>query len=496
MQQAAALSTLISLGYRDSAENIRSIADGRTKLLRGESGQFAAVSRHGDAFDFLVIGADTECPVGTLREFLESAIIPMSDEYAMDIGVAKPERESLRKRIREAAVALDVLAKGQKVRVRPADIVVHPQILEVVQSPEYTSIESVPEHMINDLGLINQLQSQVLHWRKEIDRLVQLSRLGPGATLSAEEETMFWSSLDAAFVNAQITLSSDPIKISLHLLARNRRATGFMMDMTQVLDTGRLRAAGVLNLVQGLPIVALRTADTEESLLNAAKQFWEHMISKLRISSLPIERAMSLTDSLSAEVDSSLKAIQKSRGGLLNIPFQSFYTFVEASCTVFEAWSEGYDRCRMAAREIASKRGETLPTRRPPAFAGLRTRIEEAFEFRSHNSALRAVLERQTLTSSAAGELLDKLDSAYRSVVQQCDAGFALDTSPSGVASWSSAHEEYASTTEDIEEAIALQFQETICEMQNLTAMAQFSADFAQLVDRPFMETRQAFVHQ
>lgn len=484
MQEDTTLSTLQALGCKETIENLRSISDGRSKLLRGESGQFAAVTRHGQAFDLLLVGADTKCPVETLREFLEFAVLPMSQEYAVNMGVASHERKTLRTHIQEAAVSLDVLVKGQRVRVRPADMTVPPEIHEMVR----LGTDTVTDELAEDTELIRNLQSCMFRWRRELYRLSDHSRSGPGDVLSVEEEIMFWSSLKNALYEGRHAMALRPLQFSVFILGRKRLAQNFFIDMRHVLEASDLRVDGALKLVQGLPIIPLRSAITEDALLQATNGFWEHMNTKLPVSSLPMERTMGLTHSLSAEVSNRLKAIQKERGGLLNVPLNELNQFMSASNRVFDAWVDCLDKCQSRARSIAIHKGDKVPVRKAPAFETFRTRIDEAFDFRSHKSALESVLKSQMDSNPSLITMLGKLQSAFEAVVRQCDSGYALDTSDAGVQAWSSACNEYSAATEEIEEAIAEYFHETVCGFQNLTLMSRYAADYSQLLDKPFME--------
>ena len=487
MQEAATLSALLSLGYdKPNAADIRSISDGGTKLLRGDNGRFAALARHGNAFDLLAIGADLECPVGTLCEFLQSAVMPMSEDYARNIGLAKVEREKLKQRLREAAAALDVLAKGQKVRVRPANLASHPLASHYIASNGKP--DSPTDQCVNNVSLVNELDSIVGTWKSELERIADLSRTGLSTDVSVEEEQVFWSSLDACLTAAQKELEASHVRFTVAVLGRNRRQTAFKLDMRNLLDKARLRAAGVLNLVQSLPIVPLRTADSESALCDAINKFWEHILSKLGMSSLSTSRVMALTHAMSAEVASSLKNIQESRGGLLNVSQNELTLFFTNSNQVFEAWTSGAEEFKRKVRRIAQSRKEHIPQHKEPAFMRLQKRIEEAVDFCSHKRALQHVLTQQNRVDISSTRLLDKLEDAFAKVVRNCDNGIALDISDSGVQKWTSMREEYSASTEDIEVAIANHFEISICAINDLEAMARFAKHYSKLTDKQFME--------
>ncbi len=486
MQEADTLSALQSLGYDKSNTNIRTISDGGTKLLRGDDGRFAALARHGNAFDLLAIGADLECPVGTLCEFLQTAVMPMSEDYARNIGLAKVERETLKQRIREAAAALDVLAKGQKVRVRPANITSHPKASEFIEANG--NPESPPDDLVNNVSLVNQFDTHVGTWKMELERIADLSRTGLSTDVSVEEEQVFWSSLDACLTDAQKELESPHVKFTVTVLGRNRRQTAFKPDMRNLLDKARLRAAGVLNLVQSLPIVPLRTADSEDALVDAINNFWEHILSKLSMSSLSTSRIMALTHAMSAEVSDSLRNIQVARGGLLNVSLDELRCFFSKSNQVFEAWASGAEELKRKVRRIALNRKEDVPQQKQPAFLVLRKRIEEAVDFCSHKHALQIVLTEQSRADLSSTRLLDKLGDAYAKVVRNCDNGIALDITDSGTHKWSIMREEYSANTEDIEAAIANYFETSICAFTEVETMARFAKHYTNLTDKQFME--------
>lgn len=264
------------------------------------------------------------------------------------------------------------------------------------------SADDLPDGFVDSLPIVNQLQANVVSWSKEIDRVIQLSQDGPGALLSIEEETVFWSSLDAALASAQKNLSTKVVKLSLEILARKRRATGFLIDATNSLDTARRKAAGVLTLIQGLTIVAIRTVEDLPSLKNAAVKLLDHVAAKLRISSFSVERVLSLVDVMGCEVFESIGRIMAAQVGILTLPFPEFMGICEACCDLFEAWPLGFDHCRKAAREAARKRGETMPARSKSPLSRLYKHLCDVYEVRSDHQAIREVLLQLSATDSAA----------------------------------------------------------------------------------------------
>lgn len=488
MDRNAAIATLTSLRLADPQQAVSAVEDGSTSLLRTDSGANIALLRRGDKYDTLVLGAQSDCPVPSLRAVLETAVLPLSDNYAADIGVAFPERDAVRKRIREASVALDVIAKGRHFSVAPPDLSVHAQIRNQVESGA-TSADQLPDEMLDDLALLNQLQTNVVAWSREIDRIVQVSKSGPDAVLSVEEETVFWSSLDAALAIAQKKLSTKAVRVTLDVLARKRRATGFLIDANNSIDTARRKAAGVLTLIQGLPLVSLRTADDLVALRKGVTDLLEHVAAKLRVSAFSVERVLSLIESMGGDVSRSIGRVLSKKGGVLVIPFDDFVQIFEACCQLFEAWSQGFDHCRKVAREAARKKGETMPPRRKSPLSHLHSHLSDIYELRSDHQAIRAVLQDLITALPAAIRRMENLNSAYAWLLKQCHSFNHFSVSPAQEALWTQISATFRSKMVVVEEYVSSAYEDVVKTGRSIHDLAQSLYPFRRVLEKHFMSS-------
>lgn len=485
MDGSSATAVLKHLGFENAEHVISELDESSSSQLRSSSGSSVTLLRKGENFDIVVLGVQSDCPVPSLRAVLETAVLPLSEDYAARIGVALPERDALRKRIREASVALDVIAKGRLFSVSPPQIPLNNQIKKHVENGA-KSIKHLPDDFVQDLAILNQLQANVVMWSKEIDRIVEISRVGPGTVLTAEEETVFWSSLDAALSAAQQALSSVPVKISLEILARKRRATGFLFDANNSLDAGRRKAAGVLTLIQGLPIVALRTAEDLESLRNGVVTLLEHIGGKLRMSSFSVGRVLSLIDALGTEVNHSIGRILTAKGSLLSLPYLKFVEMFESCCELFEAWSQGYDYCRKVARESARKKGETMPPRVRSPLSKLYMHLTEVYELRANHQAIRTVLV-ELSTEGKQSTFLQTLDYGLGHFTEECKNLNHFDLCNDEKDAWAKAQSQYRSDISCVEENIANKYTEVFNQRHDLQSLASALNPFEGVLEKTFM---------
>ena len=474
---------LSQLGVSDATSVISDVSDGSSSHVSSESGSVVLL-RTGKLFDVFVLRARSDCPVPSLRALLETAVLPLSDDYAARIGVAFPERDALRKRIREASVALDVIAKGRLVSVSPPKLPVNSQVNSYVQNGA-KSINDLPEAFVEDLATLNALQANVISWSKEVERLVDISKQGPGAVLSAEEETVFWSSLDSALLSGQQTFASLPVKISLEILARKRRATAFLFDANNSLDGARRKAAGVLTLIQGLPIVALRTADDLQSLEDGVANLLVHIGGKLRMSSFSIERILSLIDALGTDVNHSITRILQTKGGLLSLPYAKFVDVFDACCKLFEAWSKGYDYCRKVARESAIKKGESMPPRVRSPLSKLYHHLSDLHELRANHHAIGTVL--MQLSPGEKNASNHKLDYAFGHLLEECKNLDHFNLSKDDELVWANARLAYTKEIQSVEEGIAKKYRDVLDQRHDLESLALDLRPFECVLEKPFM---------
>lgn len=486
MEAEVAVGTLAKLGVENPQSCVNSLQDGSTSLLRTASGATLALLRRGNTYDSLLVGSQVDGAVFPLRVVLEDAFLPLSERYASEVGVALQQRDAIRKRIREAAVALDVIASGRLVSVPPPDFPIYARLEEYVDDG-VSSVDQMPEHFVDDWSTLNQLQANVVSWSKEIDRIVHISRTGPGAVLTAEEETVFWSSLDAALSAAENFIASPIVKVSLDILARKRRATGFLIETSVTLGTARRNSAAVLGLVQGLPLVALRSAETIPALKEAVIKLLEHIASKIRGSAFSVDRSLSLIHSMGDDVTRSIARILSPQSNLISISFPKFTSIIEECCELFEAWSHGFDTCRQVVREAARMRGESVPPRSSTQISRLYAHLSEINELRVDQQSLRALLTELSTDPSRSSERVEMLDSAFSAL---SDASRAIDhfkVSESDETKWYEAVSSYRMHVKLVEEVVCSDYLDIIERSSQLSALADVTAPFTASVDKQFM---------
>lgn len=486
MDAQVARAMLTKLGVEGADKAISMLKDGHTSLLQTEKGATIAILRRGNTYDSLLVGAEVEGLALPLRAVLEDAFLPLSEQYASQVGVALHERDAIRKRIREAAVALDVIANGRMVSVSPPEISIHPRLQDFVEQG-MVSVDQLPDDFVDDFSVLNQLQASVLSWSSEIDRVVQTSRNGPGAVLTAEEETVFWSSLDSALSTAQRLLSSTGVKIALDILARKRRSTGFLIEATSTLSTARRNTTAVLGLVQGLPIVALRTAEDLPSLKEAAVKLLEHFSTKIRSSSFSVDRSLSLIRSMGDDVTRSVARILSDHTNILALPFFQFSDIIDQCCNLFDAWSRGYENCREVVREAARIRGERLPPRTQTIIAQLHSHLTDLYELRADHHSLRNLLLELANNNGQSANCIEVLDTAYRSLVEGASSLNHFALTEYGEEKWIALVGTYRGFLSNIEKFVCSDFSDIVSRASDVASLAAAVSPFANVIEKQFI---------
>lgn len=486
MDREAAIATLSSLGLDNATVAVSEIEEGSTSILQTPEGIQIALLRRNEKFDTLILGTQPDCPVPSLRAVLETAVLPLSDTYAANVGVAVPERDAVRRRIREASVALDVIAKGRHFSIAPPEMLVHPKVRQYVGQGVSLGGQ-LPEELYEDMELLNQLHASVIAWSREIDRVVSIVKKRPEAVLSVEEEIVFWSSLDAALVSAQKKLASVGVRITLEILVRNRRATGFLQDVNSTIDAARRKAAAALTLVQGLPIVVLRTADDLPTLKEGVTELLTHVAGKLKVSVFSIHRVLNLVDSMGKDVSRSMERILTRRGALLSIPFGEFVEAFNGCCEVFETWSQGLDQCRKVGREAARKKGETMPPRQKSFLSHLHSHLIDVFDLRSDHEDLHAVLSELSVNTPSLKTAIDHLDRSYATLTKSSESfdhfylGVALRTL------WTQASTSYRDHLSKAELSASSTYRDVIQNESIITSLSKSLRPFRRVLDKHFM---------
>lgn len=486
MNAESAVAMLRQLGVDDPSAQLSALNEGSTSLLHSSLGATIALLRRGDLFNCLLVSSQSDCPVLPLRDVLETAVLPLSEQYAAQIGVALSDRDALRKRIREAAVALDVIANGRVVSIQPPQFPMHPELQRLVAEGA-TSVDHLPEDFTDNLAILNQLQTNIISWSKEVDRIVHISKEGPGAILTAEKEALFWGSLDAALSSAQGVMSSPVVKLTLDILARHRRATGFLIDVSSSLSDARRNATAVLTFIKGLPIVRLRVAEDLTSLKEAVTALLEHVATKIRISSFSVERVLSLINSIGDEVSHSIGRIMAAAQSILVLPFNLFVKMFEGCCQLFEAWSHGFDNCRKVAREIARIRNEAMPPRTSSPLSRLAAHLSGIYELRADHHALRNLLIALSKSQSHNTKRIEVLDAAFSVLLNDSVRVNHFSMTDSDEAKWTDMQGAYRNRLEKVERQVSLEYSDIVGRATDVHSLATVVDPFNTVLEKRFM---------
>lgn len=491
---ASALTALRAFGTSEGesiggSKEPAAVADGRAALVSAKDAPTAAtIARVGSVYALLSLPRGPDGVVAA-RALLESALLPMADDFA----VAPKQRAAARTAFVAAALALEQLAKGQAVRVRPVVFDIHPRVearaAELRADGLAISPDVFGDEISEDVQTLNELQSLVIRWGTEIDRVVGAAREGPGMLLPADEEQLFWISVDSAFESAQKALAEPAASISLQLLARKRRLVAFQSESGDALSLGRQRAQGILNLVQSLPINPIRTADDIPTLTTAVRSLLAHVTSRLRLSSFPLNRALTLVSSVSQDVNVALCKLLLRRGGLLGQPYKACCSTAEECEELFCAWDRGFEACRLSAVERAEARGESITARPKPAFTSLQTRVRDVTNFRSEHEILVAVVK-DCLAGSGHSFDIDegvaqRASSAYVAVLETMEGSAATDVSCEGEAAWNDTYGAYTSTVQPIEDELSSAWDAAMSAIDSLEEKAAVGVIFSSIIDRP-----------
>lgn len=97
---------------------------------------------------------------------------------------------------------------------------------------------------------------------------------------SAEEDTVFCGSLGSVLEKVKQTLLRNEVKLALDILQRNRRDTSFLVEVEGHVQRTRRKAACLLVLIKGFPVVRLQTAETLNGWMEGIPELLKHIAGK------------------------------------------------------------------------------------------------------------------------------------------------------------------------------------------------------------------------
>ncbi|XP_054423711.1 cytoplasmic dynein 1 heavy chain 1 [Pteronotus mesoamericanus] len=459
-----------------------------------------------------VLTLSEDSPYETLHSFISNAVAPFFKSYIRESGKADRDGDkmapSVEKKIAELEMGL--LHLQQNIEIPEISLPIHPIITNVAkqcyergEKPKVTDFGDKAE----DPTFLNQLQSGVNRWIREIQKVTKLDR--DPASGTALQEISFWLNLERALYRIQEKRESPEVLLTLDILKHGKR---FHATVSFDTDTGLKQALETVNdynpLMKDFPLNDLLSATELDKIRQALVAIFTHL-RKIRNTKYPIQRALRLVEAISRDLSSQLLKVLGTRK-LMHVAYEEFEKVMVACFEVFQTWDDEYEKLQVLLRDIVKrKREENLKMvwRINPAHRKLQARLDQMRKFRRQHEQLRAVIVRvlrpqvtavaqqnqgevpepqdmkvaEVLFDAADANAIEEVNLAYENV-KEVDG---LDVSKEGTEAWEAAMKRYDERIDRVETRITARLRDQLGTAKNANEMFRIFSRFNALFVRP-----------
>ncbi|XP_073434094.1 cytoplasmic dynein 1 heavy chain 1 isoform X2 [Dendrobates tinctorius] len=459
-----------------------------------------------------VLTLSEDSPYETLHSFISNAVAPFFKSYIRESGKADRDGDkmapSVEKKIAELEMGL--LHLQQNIEIPEISLMIHPNITNVAkQCYERSEKPKVTDFgdKVEDPTFLNQLQSGVNRWIREIQKVTKLDR--DPASGTALQEISFWLNLERALYRIQEKRESPEVLLTLDILKHGKR---FHATVSFDTDTGLKQALETVNdynpLMKDFPLNDLLSATELDKIRQALVAIFTHL-RKIRNTKYPILRALRLVEAISRDLSSQLLKVLGTRK-LMHVAYEEFEKVMVTCFEVFQTWDDEYEKLQVLLRDIVKrKREENLKMvwRINPAHRKLQSRLDQMRKFRRQHEQLRAVIVRvlrpqvtavaqqnqgdvpepqdmkvaEVLFDAADANAIEEVNLAYENV-KEVDG---LDVSKEGTEAWEAALKRYDERIDRVETRITARLRDQLGTAKNANEMFRIFSRFNALFVRP-----------
>ncbi|XP_049595492.1 cytoplasmic dynein 1 heavy chain 1 [Syngnathus scovelli] len=459
-----------------------------------------------------VLTLSEDSPYETLHSFISNAVAPFFKSYIRESGKADRDGDkmapSVEKKIAELEMGL--LHLQQNIEIPEISLLIHPIITNIAkqcyergEKPKVTDFGD----KVEDPTFLNQLQSGVNRWIREIQKVTKLDR--DPASGTALQEISFWLNLERALNRIQEKRESPEVLLTLDILKHGKR---FHATVSFDTDTGLKQAVETVNdynpLMKDFPLNDLLSASELDKIRQALMAIFTHL-KKIRNTKYPIQRALRLVEAISRDLSSQLLKVLGTRK-LMHVAYEEFEKVMVACFEVFQTWEDEYEKLQVLLRDIVKrKREENLKMvwRLSPAHRKLQSRLDHMRRFRRQHEQLRAVIVRvlrpqvSAVPQHAPGEPVEPqdmkvagvlFDAADANAIEEVNLAYenvkevdGLDVSKEGMEAWEAAMKRYDERIDRVETRITARLRDQLGTAKNANEMFRIFSRFNALFVRP-----------
>ncbi|XP_076442165.1 cytoplasmic dynein 1 heavy chain 1-like isoform X5 [Babylonia areolata] len=448
-------------------------------------------------------------PYETLHAYVSNAVSPYFKSYIKETGKAERDGDKMAPTVEKkiAELEMGLLHLQQNIDIPEISLPINPVVSAVIKKCQEENRKPKVEDFgdrVEDAQFLNNLQSGVNRWIREIQKVTKLDR--DPASGTALQEISFWLNLERALLRIQEKRESPEIVLTLEILKHGKR---FHATVSFDSDTGLKQAMATVNdynqLMKDFPINDLLSATELDRLRIALQSIFVHL-RKIRPTKYPIQRALRLVEAISRDLSAQLLKVLGTRR-LMHIPYDEFEKVLASCFDVFSAWDDEYDKLQGMLRDLMKKKREEhlrMVWRVNPAHKRLQARLDHMRKFRRQHEQLRQVIIRvlrpttkgrtgtpgaeeqdmktePVVDEAADANAIEEVNLAYENV-KEVDV---LDVSKEGADAWEAAIKRYDERIDRVETRITARLRDQLGTARNANEMFRIFSRFNALFVRP-----------
>ncbi|RDW42381.1 dynein heavy chain, N-terminal region 1-domain-containing protein [Yarrowia lipolytica] len=386
----------------------------------------------------------------------------------------------VRKKLAELEMSFHHLEND--VTIPDVDLEIHPAIEDAIEKNQ--GADDLTEL---DAKTLNELQTCVNSWIKQIQTVTKLDRDPAEPGSSTASEINFWLTMEDKLDYISKQLDAKPVTLTLDVLKNAKR---FHATVSFLSDTGLKEAQDMVSkynvLLRDFPLDELMSADSLDTLTTSLVSVFNHVNKKFRLSTYPVWRCLALVGCVSGDFDKQIKVIlSRLELSLMQLPSTEFNQVIDSVNNVFNVWNDLNKEFTNTARDVSRRRQGTslgekfIPIRVKVRHSETQNRIAYIANFRQAHEDLVATLGK---VSEAAGVDIDEITTGYELVRNVPDV---LDVSHEALAHWNRLEEGYNNATVSVERSIISILRDRLALAKNSAEMFRVFAKFNSLFIRP-----------
>ena len=402
-----------------------------------------------------------------------------------------------------AELDMSLLNLQQNTEIPELKLSLHPVIREALLTAERDNykptIKLIPSDCLENSSFLNSLQSLVNGWVNSIQSITRTSRDANDGT--ASQEINFWLAMESALERIRQQLRSDGVSLTMEVL---RNAKRFQATVSFDADTGLKDAYETVQkynqLMRDFPLEDLLSASTLQKVREALGLIFAHINKKLRPSTYPIRRALSLVEAISKDLDGRIHTLMHGRS-LMRLKFEDFVAVIRVMESIWRAWNENVKEFTNVARDHMRKRNDKfIPIKIIAKHGKTQERVTYMYNFRVNHEQLQQTIAKVLKPAKAATDsnshqsykglgvdnfedvdALREVSVAYEAL-EDVDV---LDVSLEGTRVWAEAEAAYNERTARVENSIIARLRDRLATAKTSNEMFRVFSKFNALFVRP-----------